>query len=116
MTSKKSHSGGPSSLTAAVWRTTSGSGAGRSEVIHMSIHWQDQAAHRAGLSDDDMLCLSASSESGYDPSTVQRFLDALNKPPAAPAPQRPAPRVLYVGAEVDNIIKRHPQHFGRPEA
>jgi len=82
------------------------------EVVVVAITW-NAAARRAGLTDDDMLTLSASSESGYSPEVVQRFLDALPKPPAPKAPLRPTPRVLYVDREVAGIVQRNPHLFGQ---
>ena len=84
----------------------------RSEVVCM-IHWQTEAVRRAGLSDDDVVTFSASSESGYSPEVVQRFLDALPKPPAPKAPLRPTPRVLYVDREVAGVMQRNPHLFGQ---
>lgn len=85
------------------------------EVVSM-IHFEGHAARRAGLTDDDMLTLSASSDSGYSPEVVQRFLDALPKPQAPRAPLRTTPRVLYVDREVAAVVHRNPQWFGEDES
>lgn len=75
------------------------------------IHWQEQAARRAGLTDDDMLALSSSSESGYSVEVVQRFLDNLPQPPRPAARPTVRPNIVYVGTEIDAIVARNPELF-----
>jgi hypothetical protein len=81
----------------------------------VTVTWNAEACRRAGPTDDDLLALSASEESGYSVEVVQRFLDNLPKPqrPAPPATTRP--RVVYVGTEIDAIVARNLELFGKGE-
>lgn len=82
------------------------------EVEVVTVTWNVEACRRAGLTDDDLLALSASEESGYSVEVVQRFLDNLPKP-QRPAPPATRPRVVYVGTEIDAIVARNPELFGK---
>lgn len=73
----------------------------------MGVHFNHEAAARAGLTDGDMLRLAG----------VPTRDDVIREWRAnLPKPATPTPKVLYTATEVDRIVARHPELFGQKPA